>query len=234
MAFSILVVCTANICRSPTAAIALRRGLRAAGITEQTVQVSSAGVFAMAGRPQCEVAEARSRGALSALPADPADAHASRPLVEEDLFEAGLILTADRGHRREVIARLPRARARVFTLRQGARLATWVATDGHVLEVAIEKARGTLRALEPTDPMRGVPPLPGAASERLAWLAAEMDAARGQAPTTDQARWPLWDVDDIADPHTSGFDLHPDAVECVLDSAAALVSAIEAVLQAPQ
>jgi len=61
-----------------------------------------------------------------------------------------------------------------------------------------------------------------------------MDAARGQAHSLDAQRWPLWDDDDIPDPHTSGFDLHAAAVECVLGSASQLAQTIAVVLDSPE
>ena len=116
MTARVLVVCTANICRSPTAA-----GLLAARLGPG-VEVVSRGVKAMPGAPMC----ARSAEWLG--PA--ASPHASAPLTLADVRSATVILTASPRHRSAVVARRPSAQVRTFTLAQAARIASWRTTQG--------------------------------------------------------------------------------------------------------
>ena len=55
--FRILVVCTANICRSPATATLLRREL-APLVSAGMIEITSAGVAADAGRPACDLSSA--------------------------------------------------------------------------------------------------------------------------------------------------------------------------------
>ena len=149
----VLVVCTANICRSPTAA-----GLFAARLGP-TVEVVSRGVQAMHGAPMC----ARSADWLDSLagvgPSGPLGhrGHASAPLTLADVRAATVILTASPRHRSAVVALRPSAQVRTFTLAQAARIATWRAGQG---------AR----------------PPAGDVAERLLWLTEELDAHRAAGP----------------------------------------------------
>jgi protein-tyrosine phosphatase len=156
MTARVLVVCTANICRSPTAA-----GLLADRLGP-TVEVVSRGVEAMPGAPMC----ARSADWLSAGPPegggvrpDPLTGrpHASAPLTLADVRAATVILTASPRHRSAVVALRPSAQVRTFTLAQAARIATWRAAQG---------AR---------------PPV-GDVSDRVLWLTEELDTHRASGP----------------------------------------------------
>ncbi len=118
----------------------------------------------------------------------------------------------------------------MFTLRQAARLAEWVTADSGVLTVAAQRARGVEPELAENDPRAQVPPLPAAPEQRIAWLIAEMDAARGMAPISNRADEPAeWHPEDIVDPHATGWQLHEAAVDVSLNSAAALVEAFRRV-----
>jgi protein-tyrosine phosphatase len=150
--FRILVVCTANVCRSPLAEIVLRRGL--AGQHSEFVDVTSAGTHADAGQPMC------AQGAAHAG-VDP-DVHRSRLLSAVDLADADLVLTADRSQRAAAARLDPSCRPRLFTLRQAAELAAHVS-----------------RTLAAGGVPEGAPPIPNEAAERLRWFMGEMDVARG-------------------------------------------------------
>jgi protein-tyrosine phosphatase len=106
-AFSVLVVCTGNVCRSPAAEILLRAALGA----RSGVAVGSAGTRALVGRP-VEPSMAR---LLTAAGAEPAG-FAARQLTAADVASADLVLTAERAHRSAVVALHPRALRRTFTL----------------------------------------------------------------------------------------------------------------------
>ncbi|WP_084631406.1 arsenate reductase/protein-tyrosine-phosphatase family protein [Demequina aestuarii] len=106
----VLVVCTANRCRSPLAAALLRRHL---GTT--AVRVRSAGLL-----PGGEAVPEIGRQVASAAGLD-LESHRSTQVTSEMLEEADLVLTASRAHAQELVARAPDLWPRVFTLRQGER-----------------------------------------------------------------------------------------------------------------
>lgn len=115
----ILVVCTANVCRSPFAERLLRA--RLGGSLFPGLVVLSAGTNAALGHDGCRAADRM----LSRLGADPAAApHRPGPLTRELIDQAHLVLTADRAHRSVVAALAPDARSRTFTLREACALAS--------------------------------------------------------------------------------------------------------------
>lgn len=109
----VLVVCSANQCRSPLAEVLLARRLDARGIA---VAVSSAGVAAATGIPATDPTVT----AASALGVD-LSAHRSQPLDRSVVRASGLVLAMDRGHLRDVVIADPEAFARTFTLKELAR-----------------------------------------------------------------------------------------------------------------
>jgi protein-tyrosine phosphatase len=168
----VLVVCTANVCRSPAAA-RLLSDLFGAG-----VRVHSAGVHAEAGQPACADASGwlrqhsgmTQRGRHRA--AGRAAEHASRLLTADDVRAASLVLTAAREHRAAVARLAPASQVYTFTLAQAGRIAAW-------------------RSLQEATPPRSTD-----GRERLAWLVHELDAGRGEAPRSAEDA-----DDDIPDPH---------------------------------
>lgn len=209
--FRVLVVCTANICRSPAAATLLSRRWSDLG---DLVEVSSAGVTAFDGAPACEVgghlADEYVPGA--------ARAHAARRVTADLLLGADLVLALDRGHRGALARLAPASRPHTFTLRQVARLADLV--------------HATLEAgmLPP-----GAPAIPPGARDRLSWLVEEFDAARGSAtpePPAPDADGPRWDPADVPDPHVEGFEIHPAAGAMINDATLALAAAVHQVIAA--
>jgi protein-tyrosine phosphatase len=110
----VLLLCTANQCRSPMAEVLLRRHLAAAGV-EATV--SSAGLYE-GGRP----ATAHGVAAMADRGLD-LSAHRSRQ-VDADLLEgADLVIGMAREHVREAVVLQPDALAKTFTLKELARAA---------------------------------------------------------------------------------------------------------------
>jgi protein-tyrosine-phosphatase len=107
---SILIVCTANICRSPMAEAMLRRRLESEGMPGEW-QVSSAGTWATDGIRASEmgVAVMRERGLDTT-------AHRSRAVTDAMLGEADLILTMTSGHAEALQAEFPEARGRIRLL----------------------------------------------------------------------------------------------------------------------
>jgi len=114
----ILFVCTGNICRSAMAEKLFRNTLLENGI--ETVAVRSAGVAAQAGFP----VSPRSMEALKLFRVDGAG-HASRPLEDDDVDWADLILTMDKGHQMNVADRFPRSVGKVYLLK------SFVLADGN-------------------------------------------------------------------------------------------------------
>ena len=105
-------MCTANICRSPTAEILLRQRL-----DPQQFEVRSAGTHGWKQAPvdSMVVLELARLGAS-------ADGFSSRALAGDDLEWADLILTATREHRGYVLDRSPAVLPKTFTLREFASL----------------------------------------------------------------------------------------------------------------
>lgn len=166
--FRVLFVCRANVCRSPSAEVAFRRALDEARLPA-AVAVSSAGTDAVPGTPWC-----------AAIPGD-RSARAARLVVQEELAVADLILAADRVVAAGVLRRIPAVRPRLFTMVEGAHLASLVVSAGDVEQV-------------PSDPHLGGKVTSGGkdASDngtkaRLVDHVVAMDGLRGMLPAADTA-----------------------------------------------
>lgn len=141
----VLMVCTANVCRSPAAELLLRAGLRSrlgAAAAEQVV-VTSAGTWAAEDRP----VERGTANALRARGVSAAELQAARstPLTPEAVAGADLVLAATADHVREVWRLDWSARTRTFTLGELARL-----TEGLGEDLPDAPAGQRLRALVAT------------------------------------------------------------------------------------
>ena len=107
MTFRVLFVCTGNVCRSPMAELLFRGWIdQAADVT-----VSSAGLHALVDHAM----DGTSASALEHLGIDPSP-HRARQFEGWMAEQADLILTAGREHRDEIIAALPSAYKRTFTM----------------------------------------------------------------------------------------------------------------------
>lgn len=104
---NILVLCTANVCRSPMAEALLTRALTAAGVE---ANVSSAG-FLEGGRRADDDAIAVMRSLGFDI-----SAHRSQEVTRPQLVVHDLILTMTRAHIRSLDELWPEARSRAFTL----------------------------------------------------------------------------------------------------------------------
>ncbi len=109
--FSILTVCTGNVCRSPAVERLLGQELG------PTVSVSSAGTHALVDHP---ISEPMARLLRSSGVDD--QAFAARRLTEKLVKEADLVLALTRAQRSLVVDLWPPAVRRTFTLREFARL----------------------------------------------------------------------------------------------------------------
>jgi protein-tyrosine-phosphatase len=91
---SVLIVCTANICRSPIGEALLRHALAAEGEPLKSLIIESAGVAARRGAPMTEYAIAALKKAGIQSPG-----HFSRPLTREILRDASVVLCMTEAHR---------------------------------------------------------------------------------------------------------------------------------------
>jgi len=141
--FSILAVCTGNVCRSPAVERLLATKLG------PTVTVSSAGTHALVGHPISEPMAAllHDRGVET-------NRFEARRLSEQMLKEADLILSMTRAQRGLVVELWPAAVRRTFTLREFARLLDRV-------DVSV------LRASSPADRLQAAIPLVAAERGRV-------------------------------------------------------------------
>src|SRR3954447_16087416 len=181
---SVLVVCTANVCRSPLAARLLSASL--------DVPVVSAGARAVPGLPACPAALAfptpsgdHANRSDHAYRSD----HASVPLEAGHVRSASLVLGAAREHRSAAIALVPNAQRKAFTLLQVARLAAFLQAEGVSAPAGVT------------------------GEERLAWWVDELDAVRGDAPRVDAREDDLPDPHEDGARHEVVLPRLADAVE---------------------
>jgi protein-tyrosine-phosphatase len=106
----ILIVCTANICRSPMAAALLRQRIAGLGLAGE-VEVKSAGVFAQEGQEA-------SRPAIAVLAERnvPLSGHHSLAVSPALLAEADIVLVMEEAHRRSLFYLAPQHLGKVFLL----------------------------------------------------------------------------------------------------------------------
>lgn len=193
----ILFVCTANICRSPSAQATALHRLTAEGLADQ-ITVVSAGTHAEAGRSWC--ADARKHVSTDPETRAIMGRHEARQVTRSRIGNAAIVVTADRQASAEVVRLDPSVRSRLFTMREAAALSQKVV---EAARISVGSAAG--------DPALDVHPLGGFADPgaQLRWLVEEMDAARGQVSLLVERRQrhflrseqvPVLDVD-IADAH---------------------------------
>ena len=130
MEFSVLFVCTGNICRSPAAELLFRA--RTVGLP---ITCSSAGTSGLSGHDM----DAPSAMAMREYGID-ASHHVARRLTAAMTTGADLVLTADSAHRSTVVQAEPLSFRRTFTMREFARLgADLPALDGDVTPDALRR-----------------------------------------------------------------------------------------------
>lgn len=132
---NVLMVCTGNICRSPTAERMLRAHAERLGVTGLTV--TSAGTRAVVGYGM----EATAREVLRGLGGDPTQFRAQQ-LTPALTHDADLVLTMTTRHRDRVLAEAPRAMRRTFTLLEAERLLAVPVADEPDLPARLVAARG--------------------------------------------------------------------------------------------
>lgn len=112
MSFSVLFVCTGNLCRSPAAELLFR-----ARVSGLPVEVSSAGTSGVSGHGM----DAASALAVRELGVD-SSGHVARRLTTDMTSAADLVLTADSAQRSIIVQAEPLVFRRTFTMREFARL----------------------------------------------------------------------------------------------------------------
>lgn len=112
----LLVVCTANLVRSPVTAAALTRWSKGSDGTK--FDIDSAGISARNGEPVPQALLAELRSYFLDL-----HEHRSRRVTRHDVRESSLILAMTEEHRAQLQVLLPSATPRTFTLREFVRLA---------------------------------------------------------------------------------------------------------------
>lgn len=141
--FTVLVVCTGNICRSPLAERLGRAYLDdRLGENGQLVRLTSAGVGAVVGSAM----HPDSALVLQGYGGDPSG-FVARQLVEDMAIDADLTLTMTRAHRQRVLELAPRALARTFTLREAAALVDLLGDVDLPGEGLADRARALVREL---------------------------------------------------------------------------------------
>jgi protein-tyrosine phosphatase len=149
--FTVLVVCTGNICRSPMGERQIRAGIDAA-IPAQAHRfaVISAGTYSgHRGEPM----QPGARHVLSER-GIPDHGFAATPLDESVLASADLVLTAERSHRTVAVRMLPMALPQTFTVIEFGRL-----LDGASQDPMLQQSR-------PLDPVERARMLVELAAER--------------------------------------------------------------------
>jgi protein-tyrosine phosphatase len=141
--FTVLYVCTGNLCRSPMAELLFRGWADPAA----DVTVSSAGTKALVGHG----IDHSSAAALAQLGIDPSR-HRARQFEPWMAAYAHLILTAGREHRDAVMTQLPSSYKRAFTMKEFVRLVGDVPTGEPGAMVAAAAARrGPGKPVPPED-----------------------------------------------------------------------------------
>jgi protein-tyrosine phosphatase len=199
----VLVVCRANVCRSPLARAVLRTSLG------DGVDVVAAGTHPPVGSPACSLVRARVEAEAWLPPTT--GAHA---VTVADLRSADLVLGADRTVCADVIALLPAARPRVFTLREA----------GPVARIALGSARDAARPAGARELVGRMP-----AARAIAWHADAAAATgrrrRGAGPVPPEgARW------DVADGHLDDLAAHERTIDAVVAACHDLVDVLAHVL----
>jgi protein-tyrosine phosphatase len=188
----ILLLCTANVCRSPTAAALLARELAARGVP---AQVRSAGTLGSGAPPPSELVTVLAGHGLNVT------GHRSRLMSAGDLTRADLILALARQHLRHAVVVDPGAWPRAFTLRELVRRGELADPRGSAEPLAgwlarVHAGRSRLALLgdsaqdDVADPMGGPPSGYERTAGELQQLADRLAGLCWPGPGPGPAGWP--------------------------------------------
>jgi protein-tyrosine phosphatase len=196
--FKILFVCSANVCRSPSAVLLFSKALLDTAVFRD-VSVHSAGTDVVSGLERCAYSRRHIDSSRPEL--EPLLNRRSRFATARRVEVADLILCADHDAVSKILRANPRARPRVFTMVEGADL-----------------ARRSVALLPEADDRTSDDGSYGPQRDdwlaRLQWLVAEMDATRGQIPLAEPGRLArilgrtAADPNEILDVHGQGDRAH--------------------------
>jgi len=211
----ILLVCAANICRSPAAEVVMQEMWQVSSASSQlNLNIESAGARAMAGMPRCAMSES-----FVGKPYE-----ASSQELPVGLSRCDLILTMERSHRGPIVVSSPNVRSRVFTLVEVAQLAAFITGSGLVLDAATGHVAGEDAEFD----FDAVPPLPSDTSARWQWFTSELDAWRGQVPMDLLSNSPA--AVDISDPHDYQQDMHAESFAQITEAVGVFIKALTEVM----
>lgn len=185
--YTLLAVCTGNICRSP----AMERLLAHVFADEEGIRVHSGGTYAHDGEDMQPPMKQRVRGYGAE-----AGGFVAQQVTPAMVRDSDLILTATRIHVQDILAEVPEAAGRTFTVREFGRLLEGVPSE-RVREAAGE----------------------GTTAARLADLAALVDEQRRGA--LDAGR-----EDDVVDPYMLPEDVYDESFRQLSEPLEALAEAV--------
>jgi protein-tyrosine phosphatase len=204
---TLLVVCTANVCRSPLAQRVLQRELSAAGWLGE-VGVTSAGTRAEEGWAMCSVSATEFSDA--AEDAAFASAHRSHLLSKEAVQQAGLVIAMEREQRSLIAQLAPGSQGKVYTLREVESLA------GVLAERGIEPPADLPALAAALHSVRGFAPVPAQPPKRR-WFQRAVDPE---------------DALTIVDGHGLADDRHVAAVAAVHQTTERVAAALRRIIAA--
>lgn len=138
MAFTITTLCTGNICRSPYAALVLKKKLDE--IAPGVFTVRSAGIQAMVGKPPARLIQRR----LDALGID-TTAHTAQQMTPEVIDASDLVLAMEPIHSTYAVQMAPTAMRRVHLLRS---FAEFYAEEAHSADSTVLPRGGSPACIE--------------------------------------------------------------------------------------
>lgn len=163
---TLLIVCTANVCRSPYSEFLIADAFRDVPAMGD-VRVGSSGIRPVPHGRTCELVAARRPH--SEHWDEFLRRHVSIPSTPSRVAQAGLILTASRSNRAALALIDPAARSRTFTLREAA----WLGSD-YVRDPSVDGTEAITAFARYLDSRRGKKPPPSPA--RVRWFSPRSDA----------------------------------------------------------
>jgi protein-tyrosine phosphatase len=177
VSFSVLFVCTGNICRSPAAQLLFTARVGALALPVP-ITVASAGTSGLSGHDM----DAPSAFAVREYGIDTSH-HVARRVTPAMVNDADLILTADSGQRSTILQVQPLVFRRTFTMREFGRLGAELGSlTGEITVQALHK-----RVAEVADQRGVVEPGPPGSDDIADPLGGGIDVARGTVTRIDEA-----------------------------------------------